>query len=87
MIAAFNDRKHANRVTLLTAHESQTTTETASSAVAEDALWRQGDDIGELSFISSVNGWAMTRLGGLLLTLDGGKTWKDISPVVTPTPR
>lgn len=87
LVVAFNDRKHASRVTLLTVREAETTTDAASRAVAENVLRGQGNDIAEVSFASDVEGWARTSLGGLLLTLDGGKSWKDITPDATSIPR
>ena len=92
LIVRFNDRKHPNRVTLMTARQGEITTDAAPAASSESVLWRQGDDVAELSFFTSAEGWARTSLGDLLLTTDGGATWKDISPTpvarpaVAPTP-
>jgi len=53
LIVAFNDRKHSNRLTLMTVLRGKSTTDAAPSVSSENALWRQGDDIAELSFITS----------------------------------
>lgn len=84
LIVRFNDRKHLNRLTLMTARQGETTTDVAPSVSSENILWRQGDDVAELSFTSGARGWARTALGDLLLTMDGGATWKDISPTRVP---
>jgi photosystem II stability/assembly factor-like uncharacterized protein len=93
LLVAFNDRKNLNRVTLMNiAHQGEATTEAAPSARSENVLWRQGDDIAALSFVSGARGWARTSLGDLLLTSDGGATWRNINPIpivrpaVAPTP-
>jgi len=52
--------------------------------MSDGVLWRNSDEISELSFTSSTRGWARTHFGDLFLTNDGGATWKDISP--TPIP-
>lgn len=68
------------------AQQGEATTETAPRVGSEGVLWRQGDDIARLSFVTGAEGWARTSLGDLLLTKDGGATWKDISPIPVPRP-
>jgi photosystem II stability/assembly factor-like uncharacterized protein len=86
LVVTFNDRKHRNRVTLITVAQGEIASDTASAKRSENALWRTGDDIAELSFVTSTQGWARTSLGDLLLTMDGGSTWKDISPIPAVRP-
>ena len=87
LLTAFNDRRHLNRVTLMTvASQGEVTTDGAYGLSSENVLWRPGDDIAELSFISATRGWARTSLGDLLLTVDGGATWKDISAIPVARP-
>jgi len=85
-LVAFNDRKHLNRVTLMTVGRGETWTDATPAAISENVLWRQGDDVAELSFTNAEQGWARTSLEDLLLTTDGGKTWKNISPVLVTRP-
>jgi len=82
LVAAFDDEKHPDRVTLMTlADPGVTTTETAPRVSSENVLWRQWDLIAELSFVTGTQGWARTHSGDLLLTADGGATWRNIDPV------
>jgi photosystem II stability/assembly factor-like uncharacterized protein len=85
LLVAFNDRKHLSRVALMTVgNQGEVTTDAAPSVTSENVLWRPGDDVAELSFTSSVQGWVRTALGDLLLTVDGGATWKNIGPAQRP---
>jgi photosystem II stability/assembly factor-like uncharacterized protein len=86
LVVRFNDREHLNRVTLMTIRPGEIKTTKAPSLSSENVLWRQGDDIEELSFIASAHGWARTSLGDLLLTADGGATWKNINPIPVVRP-
>ncbi|HXC44348.1 MAG TPA: glycoside hydrolase domain-containing protein [Candidatus Dormibacteraeota bacterium] len=87
LLVAFNDRKNLNRVTLMNiAHQGEATTEGTPSTRSENVLWRPGDDIAALSFVSGARGWARTSLGDLLLTSDSGATWKNINPIPVVRP-
>jgi photosystem II stability/assembly factor-like uncharacterized protein len=81
LVVAFNDRKHPSQITLMTVREEEASTNTATRVSRDDVLRREGDDVAELSFATSTQGWARTSLGDILLTVDGGASWKDISPV------
>ncbi len=86
LLAAFNDRKHSDRVTLLAIGQGETTADAAPAVNSDHVLWRQGDDIADLIFVAATHGWAKTSTGDLLLTTDGGATWRDISPIPLSRP-
>jgi hypothetical protein len=87
LLSALNDREHKNRITVIAARDGENDTRSASRQVAENVLWRSGDDVASLSFVTPMHGWAMTQLGDLLLTTDGGAAWRDIGPVQVPHAR
>lgn len=64
------------------AHLGQTGTTPSTQTLAPP---RRGSDVFDFQLVSATTGWAIMRShseprGTLLLTDDGGKTWRDISP-------
>ncbi|HVI09639.1 MAG TPA: hypothetical protein VND65_15225 [Candidatus Binatia bacterium] len=46
-----------------------------------------GHDVVSLAFVTPTHGWARSALNVLFVTNDGGKTWKDIGPSGSSSPR
>lgn len=59
--------------------------ETVASSSVDKVLYER-EEGGGPSFISPTQGWLGTSRGRLLATVDGGATWKDISPVPKAPP-
>lgn len=65
--------------------KTSTREETVTTSSADNVLYER-EEGGRAEFISQTEGWIGTSLGRLLATVDGGVTWKDISPVPKPAP-
>ncbi len=86
MVVAVNDSKDPSRVTLVHVDQNVTKVATVKKTTAQNVLWRQSDGIAKLSFVSPEHGWARSSQGSLLLTVNGGTSWKDIRPIPMPRP-
>ncbi len=81
LMAASTDRARPGSVKLFSVtHEGLTDVGQASAVTGANVPQRPEDGIVSLSFSDKAHGWAATR-SGLLLTVDGGTTWKNISPL------
>lgn len=68
--------------------KTSTREETVATS-SEDKVLYENEEGGGADFITQTQGWLQTSRGRLLATVDGGTTWKDISPVPKgppPTP-
>ena len=64
----------------------KTSTREETVATSVDKVLYENEVGGGADFISQTQGWLGTSRGRLLATVDGGATWKDISPVPKAAP-
>ncbi len=50
------------------------------------AVMTQPQDLSQITLIDSRTGWALTKNGQVLRTVDGGATWADVSISQAPLP-
>src|SRR5450756_221951 len=50
------------------------------------AVMTQPQDLSQITLIDSRTGWALTKNGQVLRTVDGGATWADVSIFQAPLP-
>lgn len=80
VVAALRDPKNPERLTLVDVAKGQTKTSASKKIAADDVLKQRSEGIGKLSFVTPMEGWARGSLGSVFLTMDGGTSWKNITP-------